>query len=107
MKSINLVATTRRFRVARPTAVRDTNGAAPAATPFTYSTAEVGLVWGLSRRERLCFRYRTVEEVTVAIEASIESLSSELQNETLEDILARNTIDLLALTFRTHVLCRH
>jgi hypothetical protein len=43
----------------------------------------------------------------VAIETSIESLAAQLQNETLKDILARDTIDLLTLTFRTHVLCRH
>ena len=43
----------------------------------------------------------------VAIETSIESLAAQLQNETLKDILARDTVDRLTLTFRTHVLSRH
>jgi len=43
----------------------------------------------------------------VAIETTIESLAAQLQNETLEEILARDTVDRLTLTFRTHVLRRH
>ena len=48
-----------------------------------------------------------IEEKIDALAASIESLAAQLQNETLKEILARDTIDLLTLTFRTHMLHRH
>ena len=48
-----------------------------------------------------------IEEKIDALAASIESLAAQLQNETLKEILARDTIDLLTLTFRTHVLRHH
>jgi hypothetical protein len=48
-----------------------------------------------------------IAEAMVAIAALIESLATQYQNETLQDILAWNTVDLLTLTFRAHVLRRH
>jgi integrase len=48
-----------------------------------------------------------IVEVMVTIETSIKSLAAQLQNETLKDILARDTVDRLTLTFRTHVLSCH
>ena len=48
-----------------------------------------------------------VVEAMVAIATSIESLAAQLQNEPLKEILARDTVDRLALAFRTHVLSRH
>ena len=43
----------------------------------------------------------------VAVETSIESFAAQLQNETLKEILARDTGDRPALTFWAHVLSRH
>jgi hypothetical protein len=46
-------------------------------------------------------------EVMVAIETSIKSLAAHLQNETLKNILARDTVDRLTLTLWTYVLGLH
>ena len=43
----------------------------------------------------------------VAIETSIQSLATHLQNETLKDILARDTVDRRTLTLWTYVLSLH
>ena len=43
----------------------------------------------------------------VTVETSIESLAAQLQNETLKEILARDTGDCPALTFWAHVLSHH
>ena len=56
---------------------------------------------------RLLFRHRTIVEAMVALEAPIDSFAAKHQNETLEDILARDTGDRLTLTFRAHVLHCH
>jgi hypothetical protein len=62
---------------------------------------------GTSICKRLCFRYRAIVEVMVAIETSVKSPATHPQNETLKDILARNTVDHLTLTFWTYVLGLH
>jgi hypothetical protein len=62
---------------------------------------------GARRCKRLCFRYRAVVEVMVAIETSVQSLAAHPQNETLKDILARDTVDRLTLTLWTYVLGLH
>jgi hypothetical protein len=46
-------------------------------------------------------------EVMVALPTSIESPASQLQNETLKDILARDSVDRPALTLWTYVLRLH
>jgi hypothetical protein len=43
----------------------------------------------------------------VTVETSIESLAAQLQNETLKEILARDTGDRPALTFWAHVRSHH
>jgi hypothetical protein len=53
------------------------------------------------------FRRGTIEEAMIAFKASIPSPAAQPQDQALEDILARDTVDLLALTFRTHVLLGH
>ena len=55
----------------------------------------------------LLFRDWAVVEAIVTIAASIASLAAQHRNETLEDILPRNTVDLPTLTFWTDVLPHH
>jgi hypothetical protein len=43
----------------------------------------------------------------VTIETSVKSPATHPQNETLKDILARNTVDRLTLIFWTYVLSLH